>query len=172
MRRREFIAGLGSAAAWPMAAHAEPQFTKPVIGFLGGSSAAAIPRLTAGFKRGLAEMGYIDGQTAVIDDRWADGHNERLSSLAADLIGRPVDVLATDGSVAALTAKAATAVIPIVFAMGGDPIKLGLVPNLARPLGNVTGVTFLSVELSAETARPITGVDTHSFFNCHSRQFK
>ena len=150
MKRRTFIAGLGGAAAWPLVARGQQQPATPVIGFLGDSSPVAIPRLTAGFKRGLAEMGYVEGQSITIEDRWADGQNNRLPALAADLVRRQVAVLATEGSVAALTAKAATTVIPIVFAMGGDPIKLGLVPSLSRPSGNITGVSFLSVELSAK----------------------
>ena len=95
-------------------------------------------------------MGYVEGESITIEDRWADGQNNRLPALAADLVRRQVAVLATEGSVAALTAKAATTVIPIVFAMGGDPIKLGLLPSLSRPSGNITGVSFLSVELSAK----------------------
>jgi putative tryptophan/tyrosine transport system substrate-binding protein len=144
MRRREFVAGLGSAAAWPLVAQAQ-QRPLPVIGYLSAISPAASPTL-APFLEGLKEAGFIEGQSVRIEYRWADGRYDRLPTLAADLVDRRVAVLfATGGHLVTQVAKAATSTIPIVFQGGGpDPVKEGLVASLARPGGNVTGVVNLS----------------------------
>jgi putative tryptophan/tyrosine transport system substrate-binding protein len=146
VRRRDFIKVVaGSAVAWPLTARAQ-QPTTPVIGFLSTSPADA-PRMAA-FRQGLAQTGYIDGQNVTIEYRWAEGHNDRLPSMAADLVRRQVTVIAATTTPAALAAKAATTTIPIVFTTVGDPVQLHLVTSLNRPGGNVTGVTQLNVEVA------------------------
>jgi putative tryptophan/tyrosine transport system substrate-binding protein len=149
MRRREFIALLGgTAGAWSFAAHAE-KAERPVIGFLNAAAAGPYARFVEAFRRGLGETGYVEGHNVDIEYRWADGHNDRLSALAADLVSRRVSVIAVPGSTpGALAAKAATNVIPIVFAIGSDPVRAGLINSLGRPGGNVTGVTVLGAELA------------------------
>jgi putative ABC transport system substrate-binding protein len=152
MRRRTFIAGLGSAAAWPFAALGQ-QRSVPIVGYLGnrGLGSVAISdeeRWRAAFIKGLAETGFVEGRNVAIEYRWAEGQNEKLPALLQDLIERRVAVLATVGSTAmALAAKAATRTIPIVFRIGGDPVASGLVPSLNMPGGNLTGATTLGVEL-------------------------
>jgi len=143
MRRREFIAGLGSAAAWPLVARG--QQAMPVIGYLGTGSAGSTTIDLEGFRQGLANAGFIDGHNVTIEYRWAEGHHDRLPPLAADLVERKVDVIAAmGGTPPAVAAKGATSTIPIVFA-GGDPVERGLVTNLARPGGNLTGVSSLDL---------------------------
>ena len=151
MRRREFITLLGGAAvAWPVVARAQ-QPAMPVIGFLSSLSATDASRITAAFYQGLNETGYIDGRNVAVEFRWADGQYDRLPAMADELVQRKVAVIAAiSGTPAGLAAKSATTSIPIVFAIGGDPVAPGPVTNLSRPAGNVTGVTFFTSPLAAK----------------------
>src|SRR5262249_33996450 len=150
MRRREFIALLGSVtAAWPLAAVAQHPAI-PVIGYLDTASASTTGHLIAAFKQGLAAAGYEEGRNVVVEYRWPEGDYDKLPSLAADLVRLNVAVIATINTPTILAAKEATRTIPIVFAVGVDPIKFGLVESLNRPGGNLTGLTQLNIEMEAK----------------------
>jgi putative ABC transport system substrate-binding protein len=150
IRRRELITLLGGAAAWPLAARAQ-QPAMPVIGFLGGTAPDTFADRLRAFRQGLRETGYADGENVTVEYRWAENQNNRLPELATELVRRNVTVIvATGGNISAIVAKAATTTIPIVFGVGEDPVKLGLVASLARPGSNLTGINFLSNELTAK----------------------
>jgi putative tryptophan/tyrosine transport system substrate-binding protein len=148
IRRREFVSTLcGVAVSWPVAARAQ-QPTMPVIGFVNPASPHGYAGAFPAFLKGLGETGYVDGHNVVMEYRWAEGQNDRLPAMVADLVHREVAVIAATTTAAALAAKAATTTIPIVFEVGSDPVQLGLVASLNRPGGNVTGVTNLGVEVA------------------------
>jgi putative tryptophan/tyrosine transport system substrate-binding protein len=148
MKRREFITLLGGAAAWPLAARAQQPL--PVIGYLGLTSADADAYLLAPFRKGLSEAGFDEGRNVIIDYRFSERDVSRLPALAAELVGRNVTVVYTATTISALAMKAATSTIPIVFAIGADPVKSGLVASLNRPGGNLTGVSFFTNQMEAK----------------------
>jgi putative ABC transport system substrate-binding protein len=133
VKRREFITLMGGAAAWPLAARAQQASKRPTIGFLGSTAASAERERTAGFVRRLGELGWIEGQTVAIEYRWGGGRIERFAEIAAEFVRLKVDVIVATGTPTVVAAKQATAVIPIVFTMAGDPVGTGLVSHLARP---------------------------------------
>src|SRR6187200_3416777 len=150
MQRRGFITLLGGAAAtWPLAAGAQ-QKTMPVIGYLNTGSPDTNPPLLAALRQSLSETGYVEGQNLAIEYRWAEGHYDRLPALAADLVGRKVDLIIATSPPCAFAAKSATSTIPIVFRGGAEPVGDGLVASLARPGGNLTGVLVLAAEVTAK----------------------
>jgi putative ABC transport system substrate-binding protein len=151
MRRREFIAGLGSAAAWPVVARAQ-QPVLPLVGLLrAGSADSDDERYVAAFRKGLGETGYVEGQNVTVEYHYLEGQYDRVPALVTDLVRRRVVVIATPNNTAgSIAAKAATATIPIVFGVGDDPVKLGLVASLARPGGNATGINYFAQEVNAK----------------------
>jgi putative ABC transport system substrate-binding protein len=151
MRRREFLSLVcGTTVAWPLAARAE-QPVKPVIGYISGATSDFMREYVNAFHQGLASEGYAENLNLSVEYRWAEGHNDRLAALVAELVQRRVDIIAVGGSTpGALAAKAATRDIPIVFLVGTDPVEVGLVTSLAKPGGNLTGITILNVELIAK----------------------
>jgi putative ABC transport system substrate-binding protein len=150
MKRREFITLLGGAATWTLPVRAQNS-ARPIVGFLHVAAAKPFAHIVAGFRQGLKETGNIEGQNVAIEFRWAEGQVSRLPEMAADLVNRHVAVLVTGGGEAsAFAAKGATSTIPIVFNIGNDPVKVGLVNSLSRPDGNVTGVNILTTELEAK----------------------
>jgi ABC-type uncharacterized transport system substrate-binding protein len=151
MRRRDFIIASSLAAAWPLAARAQ-QPAMPVVGFLSSASLATMQEYIVAYKRGLADGGFTEGRNVAIEYRWSEGHNDRLPTLAADLVQRGVAVIFAGASTpAALASKDATQTIPIVFFIGTDPVKVGLVKSLARTGANITGITIINVELMAKS---------------------
>src|SRR5262244_2002426 len=150
IERRKFLATLGGAAAWPVTARAQ-QPAMPVVGFLGAPSAAPYARYVAAVHQGLKEVGYVEHQNVATEYRWADSQYDRLPALAADLVSRRVAVIIPiGGAPAAVAAKAATSTIPIVFNLGADPVGLGLVTNLSRPGGNITGIAMMTLEVETK----------------------
>src|SRR6516225_8341686 len=148
MRRREFITLLGGAATWPLAARAQQVGKLPTIGFLGADALAFSP-WTAAFVTRLSELGWIEGKTIDIEYRWSQGRSERYADIAAEFVRRKVDVIVTVGSAVPIV-KEATTVIPIVFAVGIDPVASGLVASLAKPGGNVTGLSIQAADLASK----------------------
>jgi putative ABC transport system substrate-binding protein len=152
LRRREFIAGLGGAAAWPLAARSQQPLAMPVIGVLGSGSRSTFEFALPAFAQGLRQQGYVEDRNVSIQYSWADGHYDLLPSMASEFVRRRVAVIVTfQGTATAEAAKSATSTIPVVFYIGTDPIAAGLVAALNRPGGNLTGATDLGVELSAKS---------------------
>jgi putative tryptophan/tyrosine transport system substrate-binding protein len=149
VKRRDFITLLGGVAAWPLTARAQ-QSKLPTIGYLGATTAAAQKQWVDSFLQRLSELGWIEGRTVAIEYRWGEGHSERIAEVAAELVQRRVDVILAGGSAPALASKQATAVIPIVFGLAGDPIGTRLVASLARPGANVTGLSDQAVDLAGK----------------------
>ena len=147
MKRREVMSLLGGAVAWPLAAHAQQPGRLPTIGFLGGSTPSVDGRRTAAFMARLRELGWVEGRNVAIEVRWAAGRSERAAEIAAEFVRLKVDVIATFGTTPVLAAKQATSVIPIVFAAAADPVGTGVVATLARPGGNVTGLSSQTTDL-------------------------
>ena len=170
MRRREFITLISSAAMWPLAARAQ-QAAMPMIGFLSSRSPGESAGVVAAFRQGLGASGFVEGQNVVIAFRWAEGHYDRLPVLAAELVDLRVAALfAAGGPPSALAAKAATRTIPIVFSAVNDPVGVGLVPNLNRPGGNITGMSFSELRSHRQKRPAAEGNGACGCWDCLSRQ--
>lgn len=171
MRRRDFIKVIGGAVAtWPVMARAQQT---PVIGFLNGQSPDNYSHLAAAFRRGLREAGFVDGQNAIIEYRWANGQDERLPMLAAELIERKVTVLVSSGGVSAsIAAQKATKTVPIVFLSGSDPVRYGFVTSISHPGGNATGVSFLVNQLNAKRLELAAQLVPNSRMACSGRAIR
>jgi putative tryptophan/tyrosine transport system substrate-binding protein len=150
VKRREFITLFGGAAAWPFAARAQKAGRLPTIGFLGATTPSSQSQWTAAFVQRLRELDWIEGRSVAIEYRWMEGRNERVAEIAAEFVQLRVDVIVVQGTVAVVGAKQATSVIPIVFAVAGDPVGSGLIASLARPGGNVTGLSNQQADLGAK----------------------
>jgi putative ABC transport system substrate-binding protein len=150
MRRREFITFVGGAAMWPLVARAQQASKLPTVGFLGESTPSGQRQWVAAFVQRLSELGWIEGRNVAIEYRWAEGRNERFAEISTDIVRRKVDVIVTQGTPAVLAAKEATSVIPIIFPIAGNPVANGLVASLARPGGNVTGLTNQTADLAGK----------------------
>src|SRR5262245_13794455 len=151
MKRRDFITLIGgAAAAWPLAARGQQQAKLPTIGFLVSGTPLSYGQWVTVFVRRLHELGWIEGRTVAIEYRWGEGRNERFAEIAAEFVRRKVDVIVTSATAAVVVAKQATSVIPIVFAAAGDPIGTGLVASLARPGGNITGLSIQQTDVAAK----------------------
>ena len=162
MKRREFISVIGGAAAWPLAARAQQPLV-PVVGFLSSLSAAALTGPVVAFRQGLASIGYEEGKNVAIEFRWAEGHYDLLPSLAAELVKqRPSVIVAVGGDPPSFAAKAATTTIPLVFMVGQDPVKLGLVASLSRPGGNATGINLLVAETESKRIELLKQLAPHA----------
>src|SRR5215468_2417391 len=148
--RRKFLATLGGAAAWPLAVRAQQRGKLPTIGYLGSGTPATQSAWVAAFAQRLAELGWIEGRTVAVEYRWAEGRDERFAKIAAELIRLKVDIIVTSGTPAVMALKQATSVIPIVFAQAGDPVANNLVASLARPGGNITGLSNQTRELAGK----------------------
>jgi putative tryptophan/tyrosine transport system substrate-binding protein len=160
MKRREFIGLVGSTAVWPLAAHTQPSGKLRTIGFLGTGTLSAMHQWVAAFSERLSELGWIEGRTVAIEYRWAEGHSERYDEIAAEFVRLKVDVIFTTVPAVA-TLKRATSVIPIVFALGTDPVSGGLVTSLARPEGNVTGLSMQATDLAGKRVELLNEVVPH-----------
>ena len=150
IRRREFIALLGGAATWPLTARAQQPGRLPTIGYLGAATPLAWAQWTAAFVQRLGELGWIEGRTVAIDYRWGEGRNDRFAEIAAEFVRLKVDVIVTAGTAAALATKQATSAIPIVFATAGSPVQTGLITSLARPGGNLTGLSNEAADIAVK----------------------
>jgi putative ABC transport system substrate-binding protein len=150
MKRRDFILGIGAATAWPLAAHTQQAGKLPTVGFLGPLTQSAQSEWTFAFVQRMREHGWVDGRTVAIEFRWGEGRSERLAEIAAEFVRLKVDVICTGGTAAVIAVKQATSIIPIVFGTAGDPVGTGLVASLARPGGNVTGLSNQSADLAGK----------------------
>jgi putative tryptophan/tyrosine transport system substrate-binding protein len=158
MRRREFITLLGGAVAWPLAAHAQQLGSLPTVGFLGNTTASVQSQWTAAFVQRLRELDWIDGRTVAIEYRWAEGRDQRAAEIATEFVRLKVDVIVTGGTALVIAVKQATSTIPIVFASAGDPVAAGLVASLARPGGNITGLSVQATDLAGKKAEMLREV--------------